>query len=74
MPNETATIPIAVTPETEVRWRLGGFRLYWKLISKVRGPSSHAALPCHKPSDKLVDHPAVARSISIWIRSEVAHL
>ena len=27
---------IAVTPETVVRWHRGGFRLYWKLISKVR--------------------------------------
>jgi len=26
----------AVTPETVVRWHRGGFRLYWKLISKVR--------------------------------------
>jgi hypothetical protein len=29
---------IAVTPETVVRWHRGGFRLYWKLISKVRMP------------------------------------
>src|SRR6202007_3322846 len=29
---------IAVTPETVVRWHRGGFRLYWKLISKVRRP------------------------------------
>src|SRR5258707_14162406 len=27
---------IAVTPETLVRWHRGGFRFYWKLISKVR--------------------------------------
>jgi hypothetical protein len=27
---------IAVTPETVVRWHRGGFRLYWKLISKVK--------------------------------------
>jgi hypothetical protein len=27
---------VAVTPETVVRWHRGGFRLYWKLISKVR--------------------------------------
>src|SRR5260221_4635769 len=26
---------IAVTPETVVRWHRSGFRLYWKLISKV---------------------------------------
>ncbi len=29
---------IAVRPETVVRWHWGGFRLYWKLISKVRRP------------------------------------
>src|SRR5207247_6342709 len=29
---------IAVTPETVVRWHRRGFRLYWKLISKVRRP------------------------------------
>src|SRR5260221_12589742 len=29
---------VAVTPETVVRWHRGGFRLYWKLISKVRKP------------------------------------
>src|SRR5229473_336052 len=29
---------IAVTPETVMRWHRGGFRLYWKLISKVRRP------------------------------------
>jgi len=29
---------IIVTPETVVRWHRGGFRLYWKLISKVRRP------------------------------------
>jgi putative transposase len=27
---------IIVTPETVVRWHRDGFRLYWKLISKVR--------------------------------------
>src|SRR5467141_2152271 len=30
---------IAVTPETVVRWHRGGFRLYWKLTSKVRRPA-----------------------------------
>src|SRR5260221_1544774 len=30
---------IAVTPEIVVRWHRGGFRLYWKLISKVRRPA-----------------------------------
>ena len=29
---------IVVTPETVVRWHRGGFRLYWKLISKVKRP------------------------------------
>jgi putative transposase len=29
---------IVVTPETVVRWHRVGFRLYWKLISKVRRP------------------------------------
>jgi putative transposase len=29
---------IIVTPETVVRWHRGGFRLYWRLISKVRRP------------------------------------
>src|SRR6202795_4035146 len=29
---------IAVAPETVVRWHRAGFRLYWKLISKVRRP------------------------------------
>src|SRR5208282_2372294 len=29
---------IAVTPETVVRWHRGGFRLYWKLLSRVRRP------------------------------------
>jgi len=27
---------IVVTPETVVRWHRAGFRLYWKLISRVR--------------------------------------
>jgi hypothetical protein len=29
---------IVVTPETVVRWHRAGFRLYWKLMSKVRRP------------------------------------
>src|SRR5258708_12817291 len=29
---------IAVTPETVVRWHKAGFRLYWKLVSRVRTP------------------------------------
>jgi transposase InsO family protein len=29
---------IVVTPETVVRWHQAGFRLYWRLISKVKKP------------------------------------
>src|SRR6266853_6015035 len=29
---------IVVSPETVVGWHRAGFRLYWKLISKVRRP------------------------------------
>jgi len=28
---------IVVTPETIVRWDRAGFRMYWRLISRVRG-------------------------------------
>src|SRR5258708_1871194 len=51
-----------------------GGRLCYLLFCHQSRSSSHPALQCHKASDKLVDHPAVARSISIWIRSEVPHL
>ena len=34
-----ATSLIVVRPETVVRWHRAGFRLYWKLISKVRRPA-----------------------------------
>jgi hypothetical protein len=27
---------LVVTPETVVRWRRAGFRMYWRLISRVR--------------------------------------
>lgn len=30
---------IVVTPETVVGWHRAGFRLYWKLISRVRKPA-----------------------------------
>ena len=36
---------IVVTPETVVRWHLAGFRLYWKLISKVRRPIGRRQTP-----------------------------
>ena len=36
---------IVVTPETVVRWHRAGFRLYWKLISKVRRPIGRRQTP-----------------------------
>src|ERR1700676_4853761 len=36
---------IVVTPETVVRWHQAGFRLYWKLISKVRSPIGRRQTP-----------------------------
>jgi putative transposase len=36
---------IVVTPETVVRWHRAGFRLYWKLISKVRRPIGRRQSP-----------------------------
>ena len=36
---------IVVTPETVVRWHRAGFRLYWKLISKVPRPIGRRPTP-----------------------------
>jgi putative transposase len=36
---------VVVTPETVVRWHRTGFRLYWKLISKVRRPIGRRPTP-----------------------------
>src|SRR5258706_6305898 len=36
---------ILVTPETVVGWHRAGFRLYWKLISKVRRPIGRRQTP-----------------------------
>jgi len=36
---------IVVKPETVVRWHRAGFRMYWKLISKVRGPIGRRPTP-----------------------------
>src|SRR5260221_12548881 len=36
---------IVVTPETVVGWHRAGFRLYWKLISKVRRPIGRRQTP-----------------------------
>src|SRR5215469_6942062 len=36
---------IVVTPETVVRWHRAGFRLYWKVISKVRRPIGRRQTP-----------------------------
>ncbi len=36
---------ILVTPETVVRWHQAGFRLYWRLISKVKKPIGRRQTP-----------------------------
>src|SRR6202166_1258107 len=36
---------IVVTPETVVRWHQAGFRLYWRLISKVKKPIGRRQTP-----------------------------
>ena len=36
---------IIVTPETVVRWHRAGFRMYWRLISRVRGPVGRRPTP-----------------------------
>jgi putative transposase len=36
---------IVVTPETLVRWHQAGFRLYWRLISKVKKPIGRRQTP-----------------------------
>jgi putative transposase len=36
---------IVVTPQTVVRWHRAGFRLYWRLISKVRRPMGRRQTP-----------------------------
>jgi putative transposase len=36
---------VVVTPETVVRWHRASFRLYWKLISKVRRPIGRRQTP-----------------------------
>ena len=36
---------IVVTPETVVRWHQAGFRLYWRLISKVKKPIGRRQAP-----------------------------
>jgi putative transposase len=36
---------IIVTPETVVRWHRAGFRLYWKLISRVRRQAGRKQIP-----------------------------
>jgi putative transposase len=36
---------IVVTPETVVGWHRAGFRLYWRLISKLRKPVGRKRLP-----------------------------
>jgi len=36
---------IVVTPETVVGWHRAGFRMYWRLISRVRGPVGRRPTP-----------------------------
>src|SRR5215469_10057619 len=36
---------IIVTPETVVRWHRAGFRMYWRVISRVRGPVGRKPTP-----------------------------
>ena len=36
---------IMVTPETVVRWHRAAFRMYWMLISRVRGPVGRRPTP-----------------------------
>jgi putative transposase len=36
---------IVVTPETVVRWHRAGFRMYWRLISRVRRPIGRRSTP-----------------------------
>jgi hypothetical protein len=36
---------IVVTPDTVVRWHRAGFRVYWRLISKVRRPIGRRQIP-----------------------------
>src|SRR5215469_15215897 len=36
---------IVVTPETVARWHRAGFRMYWRLISRVRGPVGRIPTP-----------------------------
>jgi putative transposase len=36
---------IIVTPETVVRWHRTGFRIYWRLISRVRRPVGRRPAP-----------------------------
>ena len=36
---------ILVTPETVVRWHRSGFRLYWRLMSRVRRPVGRKRTP-----------------------------
>jgi putative transposase len=36
---------IVVTPETVVRWHRAGFRVYWRLISRVRKPPGRRPTP-----------------------------
>jgi hypothetical protein len=43
--SEWKQAPIVVSPDTVVRWHRADFRLYWKLISKVRRPIGRRQIP-----------------------------
>src|SRR6202035_92084 len=51
---------IVVTTETVVRWHRAGFRLYWKLISKVRRPVGRQ--PTSKEVQELIFRMVVENS------------
>jgi hypothetical protein len=58
-----------VTPETVVGWHRAGFRLYWKLISKVRrpihSPRIHWTMEKKDAEDLLSVVPLIHRRIDI---------
>jgi putative transposase len=51
---------IVVMPETVVRWHRAGFRMYWKLISKVRRPVGRQ--PTSKEVQELIFRMVVENS------------
>src|SRR4030088_2921771 len=67
---------IVVIPETAVRWHRAGFRLYWKMISKVRRPVGRR--PTSKAVQELifrmvVENPHVGSATHSWRASHARH-